>query len=401
MDCTKDCSESECQRINRLCFIITILAVKNILFTIGAILAISYYINIIVVSLIVLVFLYDSSHSVHSFKRSLIIAYFTFAIFCVVQLAVYENNQEFFIRTIPEIIVYGLIPFSMLLQVNNFVFLLDRLRFVATIIITCSFLGMIGVISSNVDYNYSMSYGNFTVIGVAIIEYFFLKEKQIIDGILLFIGLAELTIAGSRATFLVIISVFILYYALNFKIESAFQLLGIVFGLLLLIIFIVYFNSILSLISTTLSNFGITSRSIFLLTNGEFFSIASRSSIHKLCIQIIGEHPVLGIGAEGLQGLGYDNLTPHNTYLELLLYYGLLCGGMSILLLCSIWTHGLLYKKGSELQVMIIIWFSLYVSRSFTGTGILSNINFWILLALCIRSVQMHLSSGMEKGNRK
>lgn len=73
--------------------------------------------------------------------------------------------------------------------------------------------------------------------------------------------------------------------------------------------------------------------------------------------------------------------------MELILYYGIFIGSCCIIALSLLWINGVLKNRGQSINYLCIMYFSLYVPRSFIGSGGIEAPEFWILLALSISAL--------------
>lgn len=385
---------AEDKLVNSVAFVLCFLLSKNILFSLPQFLQFQGVINA-GVSVIILVIFIQIIDII--FKRqpiTVMATIFGLIVFALFQILVFTDNESYVISSVPKILIYGIIPFLIVSCIRDYDLLIQRLHLIGRFVVIIGIVGFTGIIwSSDIAYNYSMSFGDSVSVGVVIVEYFALQNKKAIDILLLVCGVIIIFIGGSRSGLIVLIVYFILHSILLPNSEHKGRKL--VYYLKITVIIIVCFlcyDLFIKFGVKVMDYYKIQSRTLELLFSGNFIRYDSgRSWIYNKCLEGINNHPFIGIGYEGLKGtMGLDGWTPHNTYLELLSYYGIIVGSICILLLIILWIHGLLYKSDKSKQVIIVIFASLYIPRSFVGAGILENSNFWILLSLCINSAIQH-----------
>ena len=205
------------------------------------------------------------------------------------------------------------------------------------------------------------------------------------------IGIYAILMGGSRGAILWPIAMFPLMLPFQWnKMGVRRRKYLFVFFLILLavgILFVFYYQTIISLGIKLLSSLGINSRTITSLISGSFSNSNGREAIYKTAWGMIKNGGPFGWGVYGDRPVigqkfrwGYS----HNLFLEILVSFGYVGGSVILILL----TKGIinLYRNCSDSfqQVIFITFFvtsfKLVFSNSFWYTGA-----FWVLLALMIK----------------
>lgn len=238
---------------------------------------------------------------------------------------------------------------------------------------------------------YSMSLSYYMLLPAIIFLEEFI-EKFSLKALLFFLTSVIVILAlGSRGAVLCII-VFVLLKSIrfNFKFTNS----KILFNLITIGIIIpafIYLDYILKFIYNSLLNFGIESRSILLFLR-EDVHLSGRDYIYQNNMREIMESPILGLGLGGdrnINGGGYV----HNFFLEVLANFGLIVGGILLVLMIVLILKSLLVKDKKNYS-MVIIWVSLGFVQLMVSSSYLVDIKFWIFLGLLIKAVSPNLQRG-------
>jgi len=208
----------------------------------------------------------------------------------------------------------------------------------------------VGVNTSN------MSFGQETVLYWAIIlQSSFLKKKRlsiivsVICGIFLF-GY------GNRGIVLTIFAILLIYILIYLDIKRKMLILTIL-GLACLFIF-PFFYDILQSISNVMSTTGVYSRSLdhFILNN--FLDDNGRFQIWKTNLALIVEHPLVGsgIGADRA-AFGSSSYYAHNLFIELMVNYGIVLGGILSIAVVSVGLSILSKRVDAEWKYLFVPFF--------------------------------------------
>lgn len=226
--------------------------------------------------------------------------------------------------------------------------------------------------------NYSMHFSYLLLIPLCIhLISFFQKDKW--WPVILCIAFIEFLIIllfGSRGPLLCLFVFGILYFIfVEKKVVRKIIIISVLLFLLLT------FNYCVSFIINVLKNMNLTSRTLYLLEN-DFFYNSGRDSIIDLVLIKISEKPLLGWGLAG--EFSFQNQYVHNFILEFFIDYGIIMGGILILLVIFMICKALLKTKDYDkflLLVFLVYGFViLFVSESY-----ITHDGFYILIAFVLK----------------
>lgn len=184
------------------------------------------------------------------------------------------------------------------------------------------------------ELSYSMSFGYDMMLPAMVFLYYALKDKELLAGGLGLLCLLMILTAGSRAPLLwimVFLAVLLSRGFMTSKVKRIWGLTVPVFGLIYL-----KFEAVMGFLAVFLQNHGISARSMNMLLAGSISDDNGRSEIYRMSLEMIKNMGFFGYGLYGdryVIGNYYFWGYPHNIFLEILLSFGLLVGGLLILFL--------------------------------------------------------------------
>lgn len=143
---------------------------------------------------------------------------------------------------------------------------------------------------------------------------------------------------------------------------------------------VVFFNEILLLLDNLFRSFGISSRTLSLFMRGSIH-LSGRDRLYELVVPEILDSPFIGIGIAGDYRIIGNYV--HNFFLEVLGNFGIIVGGIGIIMLL-IWVFRLLFRSNKQVFGLISIWFSLGFVHLMVSSSYLVDIKFWIFLGLVV-----------------
>lgn len=250
-----------------------------------------------------------------------------------------------------------------------------------------------GVAGANdrAQLSYSVSFGYDVLLFALLFLYNAFKDKKLSDIVASGISVGMILLGGSRGPIL-FIGVFIVLYILRELKESRRKILLITFTTLTTVFLYLFYEVILAFVAVIIDNMGFSSRFITTLLSGTITSDSGRNKIWGAAIAMIKTKP-LGYGAMGSRSIiseliyaGY----PHSIVLEILIDYGVIVGGV-ILLIFLINTIQILFThKREEWSGIFLVFFcaacSLFISLTYWSIP-----SFWGSLGIgvcCYRSVK-------------
>lgn len=370
--------------------VLTSLLTKNIFFAADAFVSYKRYINAFVTLIVLVMFFWRSKVLFKRHGYALLLTCYLSIIYTLGQLLLFPSNADYFLADIPRIVLYGVLPFLIAITVEDYDYLMIVLRRSGYMIVGASIMTVAVIYhEGGLQAEYSMSFGNSVVVGAVILEHYALKDRKWYDIVLFASSILCILVGGSRGPFLGVIAYYILYICFISESNTLKSRFKNSFIVLLGLSLFLFYDTILENLYYFFSRFGIRSRALLLFMSGNIGQDSGRSGVYKLCFELLSKNPIKGTGYDGLKGLGYADLTPHNTYLEFLLYNGIFIGGILIIVLVSVWLIGMVKNRRTSIHYLCVIFFSLYVPRSFIGAGGIEKIDFWMLLAFSIMSIEV------------
>lgn len=252
------------------------------------------------------------------------------------------------------------------------------------------FLGLTIFISMIVSTpTYDMTFSYLVLVPMIILTYklVFIKFRMI-DTILVIASFISVLTVGSRGPLLAYFIYLILLFV-NYLNNNRFNGKTYVLGLFLTILtsfFIMNFDLILSRIDKFLFQYGIQSRTIYLLSSDNVDFSTGRSEIFSKTISNITLNPVFGNGIAG-DRVFLNGSYPHNIFLEIIAQFGIFLGGVFSLILLFYWFHAVFVNNSRTNQHLTIIFAGLGLISLFYSGSYLTSSNFWLFMAICISSV--------------
>lgn len=153
-----------------------------------------------------------------------------------------------------------------------------------------------------------------------------------------------------------------------------------------------YFYELLRWFQTLFAQLGFSIRTVDRLMNQSFFEDRGRNRIAEICIDRILEHPFIGIGPVNDRiylanqfgnGEGAVGSYPHNFFLEILMQYGVILGGMMLLLFAFLILKALRTAPNANTKDLIVILIGSYFFPLLFSGSYLDSRGFYMLVAIC------------------
>lgn len=389
-----------------IAFHICFMACKNMLVSSTVLARYNTYLNII--AIIAIVLLYSNFLFFHGGIRHIPVKTFVIVIFVILFWFVsYCIDPKLFVETewpysyvrkaAVFFFAYGfplLLSTSMLDDYSELGKLLfkyaDVLYYIALIsfVISRTSLG-IRSISSDI---YSMSYGNNVLICYALLCMRYIDKKSIYDLIKMASMILFIIIDGSRGP---LVSMFVMIIYMIIKMSNSKK--GIICAFIVTVAFIFSFifrDTLINVLFSILGNFGISSRTLILLKEGQFASHDSgRNWYHDTLIEAINQSPLIGLGAFG----GEKTVSmSHSFYLDVFANFGYLFGVLLLLIVgYSIIKLVIKYPNSVEAKMVLIYSFMLF-PRGFFDDNVWGVERIWVIIGVLI-SASNHLMKDDSK----
>ena len=230
-----------------------------------------------------------------------------------------------------------------------------------------------------------MDFSNAMSIGLALLVFSGLINKNIFDMVMAIAGMLVLCIYGSRGALLTLFVLFIYLFWQKYK-NGNMMIVCIVIG----VVIIFAGPSIISTVLVKVSGLGVNSRTIEKMLSGKFLVSKDRLSIFQYMISVIGNNFLLGTGIGGdryylpLKFSGTDASYAHNLILEILMDYGVLIGGLLISMLVYLIYKCFIKEKDIEVKAFLGAFFTIGFLQLMISRSWLTEPNFFIFFALLL-----------------
>ena len=232
---------------------------------------------------------------------------------------------------------------------------------------------------------YSMPLSYYLLLPAIMYSDMFLERFRIKHGLMAVIATILIILIGARGP-LLCLGVYIMLrmgkYFESRRIYTVF--LYILFWVSLIVLF-VYFQTIMEFVYNLYVKHGYYSRTLWLLTQPTVFMSGRDRIYQEAMTHIFGDRYLFGYGIGG-DRIILGGMYVHNFYLEVLLNFGVLFGGL-IALFVTLLLFTLLLTTDRERYNMYITWIALGFVPLMVSSSYLININFWILLGLSLQRI--------------
>ena len=267
--------------------------------------------------------------------------------------------------------------------VTDYERMVEMFRYFSLIVVFCSLGSFVLMIVRNVQPEY-MSFSYNLLFGAIFSSVFYIEKRKVLSLIAAIIGIILIFLAGARGPLACcFVSLVICFLLSKATVAKKFV---IVFLLISIgVIVMLFWEQILLALKNAVDSLGISSRTVDLLLNGDFFSDSSRGEIQR---KIIDGFTLFGKGLYGDRAIG-ENHYSHNLIIELISQWGYLCGTMIIAVL------GILIYKGfrtkdPNLRLLIVAFFpASIVKLMFSESYLLHNAVFFVLVAACVNALEV------------
>jgi len=203
---------------------------------------------------------------------------------------------------------------------------------------------------------YSMSFSYYLLLPALV----FIHQRKALYTIAFIIACVMMLMLGSRGALVAAIIYAISLWLIDKKNKSLILLAAVAL--------VIFFNSFLALLLTLSQNLGVTSRTLYLLLEGELANSTGRSAIYSVAWNSIMDSPFWGYGIYG-DRIILNGTYCHNIFLEMLHNFGLFLGGGLILLLSFIIIHSFLNSDNENKKLLLMFFcygfIPLLVSKSY------------------------------------
>lgn len=326
---------------------------------------------------------------------SWILIYLVFIILWLTTGFVYEDNLINWLG-IGYMLIFGSLPWFIIGQcINNYECLLEYLRKIPILL----------TIICIVTLFFKKSYGyyrtddmliSYSLLPAAVISlYAFFEDKSIIHLFNCIVATFFILIAGSRGPLIGLAVFFILYIILNFRKRKKLVFILICSGISVGIYLYNNFYYILINIINIINDIGFSSRTLQKLLDGTITSSTGRNYIADVCIEIIKQNPLFGVGIgvdrfyiyNGVRntiGLQFSSSYPHNLVYEILVQYGIIFGSGILILLIWLLYKALIIRQDMNFKNTVIILISIGLMQLMFSSTYIQSEYFFLLIGMCL-----------------
>lgn len=297
----------------------------------------------------------------------------TFIFFPQNMIYLKEYMINFFVLCIPSYIY--------IYSVNDLCILKSIMRKSSYIIIlVCGSLGVMVFLGKVSIGMYSMTLSYYLLFPAIVFYNEYFKRGNITNLIIAIFASILIIALGARGPLLSLFSFFVLSFIYNKKKKGLEYYIYSTLIVVCTMLLSVFFRDIVKFMYDFLFNYGIDSRTLYLLLQ-EHINMSGREDIYVKLFQNIILHPFLGYGLAGdiylLDGYGFS----HNFLIEVFINFGIFFG--VIILFIILWNFYRGLKSETNLNVeLLTIFFSIGFVHLLVSGSYLIDFKFWMFLGL-------------------
>lgn len=326
----------------------------------------------------------------YQIKPDALFIFVFFAIAFVLSYTLVDVNQRYMFTDWTDFAgnpVYLLFVFSLpgyvfMRYITDYERMFEVCRYFSLAVVFCSLGSFLLMIIRDVQPEY-MSFSYNLLFGTIFSTIYFFEKRKALSLIAAIIGVLLIFLAGARGPLACYIFSLVICFLLSKIAVSKKICLALLFITLGLICMVLWEDILISM-KNVVEALGISSRTVDLLLNGEFFNDSSRSEIQ---MRIIDGFTLFGKGIYGDRVVG-ENHYAHNLIIELISQWGYLFGTIIVAVLGA-----LIYKgfrtKNTYLKLLVFAFFSSSVVKlMFSESYLAHNAVFFVMLAACVNALE-------------
>ncbi|MDA8220914.1 O-antigen ligase family protein [Desulfosporosinus sp.] len=223
------------------------------------------------------------------------------------------------------------------------------------------------------ELSYSMSLGYDMMLPSMVFLYYAMRDKKPLHWALSIMCISMILVAGSRAPLLWIIVFFTVMLIKGFITSKV----KVIWGLTVPVFLLIYLKleDLIGFLVLFLQDRGISARSIDMLLSGSISDDNGRAVIYDMSIEMIKNMGFFGYGLYGdryVIGNYYFWGYPHNIFLEILITFGVVCGGFLIVFLLFHIVRTLIKCKDDD-------WLDLFLIFLVCSLKLLLSDSYWYI----------------------
>lgn len=312
---------------------------------------------------------------------------FSIIIFCL-HCLMFPNNIKHINSIIFSFFGICLPSFIYSYSIEDYDILYDTLRKVSYINFVLGVFVFYLIAFKNLNKGvYSMGFSYYFLLPCLFFIYEFFEKRTIKYFIFTLISILIILAVGSRGPILSIGIYIIIEIFNNFKKERLFTIFLV---LLIGIVILIYFHEIALYLYEFLSKHGIYSRTLYLFLQEDDIHLSNRDYIYNSAINLILEHPTLGIGIAGDRY--YFDTYAHNLFLEIMLDYGIIFGLIISIILIYIFLRSTFLLSKDKSFDFIKILFCIGIVPLMISSSYLTSAWFWIYIGITVKYLKFKKS---------
>ncbi len=317
-------------------------------------------------------FLYALPAVLRRGQLKLVTVYFFAIVIFLLHYAIFPENRTYIVGLLFSVFLISLPTFIYSLSIQDYSVLKVTMKKASYIVFGFGLLIGALILSGKISLGaYSMPLSYYMLLPAIMFIDELLDKFSLRSLLFTILSLLIILVLGSRGAILciavfIVLKFFRLYQKQTYKkVLGYFGFVGILTGIFL------FFPKIILYIYNGLLAYGINSRTLFLFLKDGFY-LSGRDRIYEKMIDEIVAHPILGIGIAGDRLLFSDSYA-HNLFLEILANFGLLMGGIILIVLIVILIRALRTKDLEKYHMMIIYlgepWVCAFNDKQFLFDG--------------------------------
>lgn len=310
-------------------------------------------------------------------------------LFILLHILLFEDNNKIFLDTVNTFVTTILPGVICVYFIRDYVGLFNKFIIVATIISLINigvFVLLVAGMFSAEGYSMGFSQSLIFPTNILIANLYDKQTVKISSICLIILNALTIILFGSRGALVAIFVFLILMNIKNIHQNKKTIIYKIIMMVLAMLLVILFFNTIIGGLINCFERLGISSRSLELILQHDFFSNNGRIDIWKTIWSELSKHPfqIRGINADQLLRTGFYNTSnySHNIFLELLYSFGIVFGGGLSIVFGTCFYKTYVGNIASKEQMLKILLLSPFFPLCIWSGSLWTDMYCWLWLAL-------------------
>ncbi len=315
-----------------------------------------------------------------------IVVYLISVLILIIHSVIFKGNFSY-IKTILFPLLFTCISsFIYAISLDNLLVLKTEMEKTARIILFIGIILIFSIFIGSINISkYSMALSYYMLIPAIMYLNKLFRKYTIKNFIGFFISFLIIIAFGARGPILCILFFAVTYLKIIFKNINYKKIFIIILFIFIILTLVLFFYDIINILYNLLSNFGIRSRTLWLLLHKDY-NLSGREEIADIIIEAIAKNPILGIGIAGDRVL-LEGSYSHNIVIEVISNFGIILGILLLSVLGIKWIKSLFSKNESYLDI-ILIWSSIGFIHLFISSSYLIDFKFWIFIGVLFNNTK-------------